>query len=193
MARTAGQIADDLITRVYAEGGMAHTQASVVDILSRCQRSVNTFTRGSVVAGATFTTKPYKQVYSMRELGFQGYNLATDILEVTESNRRLFHAPSLAALDADDLDWFGATGTRFEAWAQVGRDIFIITPAKTTASSVRIYHTLYPLELVSTYSLEVLARDAETIEDLAEVVLLMEDRQLVAAREKLKKFGIGGK
>jgi hypothetical protein len=58
---------------------------------------------------------------------------------------------------------------------------------------VRIYHTLYPLELVSTYSLEVLARDAETIEDLAEIVLLMEDRQLVAAREKLKKFGIGGK
>ena len=183
MAKLAGPIADVVLKRVYAYGGVAHSIDFVIETLSRCQRVVNTFTQ-SVVPTGTLSTLNEKLLYTLRS----EIDDCIDIIEITESNRRLARMPALVAFEAYASNWWRTSdGTRFEAWKLLARDLLFVYPAKATDDSVAVTYTKLTDELkVRTDAFDLPDEEVELASDLAEIVLLARDRQMDRCREKVK-------
>lgn len=186
MARSAGSITDTLLARVRQTGAPGTTNDFAMQILSKCQRIVNAGLK-RVTASTSYTTAANTLVYLYRNT----LTSAVDILTVKEGTRELQRCDSLLDLEAYDADWPTTTGTRFEFWLQLGRDLLILYPAKIGASSVTvIYSTL-------TTEYDNYAEDSGTNTDLsdedinialgiAEVVLLLRNKQIALAQSRAK-------
>lgn len=186
MAKQVGATADVLLKRVYAYGGIAHTIDFAIAVLSRCQRTLNAFSR-SVTATSTLTTLTNKLIYSIPD----DLTDAVDVLEVTESSRELFTMHSISAFGAYSTTFFRDVGTRFEAWRQIGRDLLFVYPAKAAGSSCSVLHSKYTTELIArTDLLELPDEEVEALIGLAEIVLLARDRKVKVCEEKLEKLGV---
>lgn len=184
MAKQAGPVADIVLKRVYRYGGIAHTKASVISHLSRLQRTFNAF-KQSVISTGTLTTLTEKSLYNIQN----EISDACDILEVTESNRKLFRAPSLSVFGAYSTTWFRDTGTRFESWKQLARDLIFIYPAKSAGSSVSVRYSKYLDALTqNTSPFELPDEEVDLVTDLAEIVVLARDKQISICREKLQQL-----
>lgn len=182
---------DLLQQRVRQEGNIAITQNFVTEVLSRCERLINTYLR-RVTASTSFTTTAYQTIYNYRGT----LTAAVDILSVTESNREIPFA-TMEALSAYDQAWFRRTSQetteRFEFWTQIGRDAFILYPAKTGASAVTVEYsklvtgyTTYAA--VSAVAFELPRDDAEYAIALAEIILLARTRQFDTVQARMKKL-----
>jgi len=185
---------DLLQQRVRQEGNIAITQNFATTVLSRCERLINTYLR-RVTASIDFATTAYETIYDYRaDFVTQDTAYAVDILHVTESDREIPWC-SMADLSAYDQAWFRrsvseATG-RFEFWTQIGRDAFILYPAKDDASEVTIEYS----KLVTGYTtyasvaavaFELPRDDAEYAIALAEIILLSRSRQFTTVQSRMK-------
>lgn len=192
MAKTAGPETELLLRRVRQYGGVACDFDFAMQILSKCQRIVNAGRRLDT-SSATLTTVANQLVYNLRD------DVASDVVDIIQidvSGRILQKCVTFSELSAYDLDWFQATGTRFETWLQVGRDLMILYPALTSASSVTVTYSTLTTEYESRNDHYNTAIDIEDeyfdeVLSLAEIVLLTRGRQYDAATKVLKRFGIG--
>lgn len=189
MARTAGAACDTLLARVRQAGNIAVDNDFAMSILSKCQRVVNAGLR-RILASASLTTAANTLLYKYRS----SLTSAVDIIIIKEGDRILQKCTNLSDLAAYDVDWFTKTGSRFEAWMQFGRDVLILYPAKTSTSSVTVTYSKL-LTSFSSYAsdyataLELPDEDADLAIGLAEIVLLLRNRQLDVVNTRLNELG----
>lgn len=180
---------DLLQQRVRQEGNIAVTQNFATTVLSRCERLINAYLR-RVTASTSFTTTAYTTIYNYRAT----LTTAIDILSVKESNREISWC-SMADLSAYDQAWFRRTSQesteRFEFWTQIGRDAFILYPAKKVNSAVTVEYsklvtgyTTYAA--VASVAFELPRDDAEYAIALAEIILLARSRQFDTVQDRMK-------
>lgn len=189
MARTAGASCDTLLARVRQAGNIAVDQDFAMSILSKCQRVVNAGLR-RILASASLTTAANTLLYKYRS----SLTSAVDIIIIKEGDRILQKCTNLSDLAAYDVDWFTKTGSRFEAWMQFGRDVLILYPAKTSTSSVTVTYSKLLTSFSSyasdyTTALELPDEDADLAIGLAEIVLLLRNRQLDVVNTRLNELG----
>jgi hypothetical protein len=192
MSRAYGEITETLMQRVRQAGGLAVLPDLALKIYSHCEQVSNAYTH-RVIASTTLNIAKQKLLIHYRD-ATEGISDAIDILSIRQSNRRIEKCDSIAKLSAYDIDWFRAiTGTRFEAWCQIGRDILILYPGQAAASSVTVeYAQLIPLQtdFAAAYNTPSALPD-EDIElplKLAEIVLLTRFRQLTEAAAIIKSL-----
>ena len=189
MATTAGTVATNLIERVYATGGIAHTQAWVISILSKTQRVANAYLQ-AVHSSAVLTTLAEKLVYKLRD----DVPAAIDVLSITDTRagnvEQLERLDNLLELSAYDVNWFrNITGTRFNTWTQLGRDLLVIYPGRAAADAVTVRYTKLTNALAAAgTAFELPDEDVQVAKDLAEIVLLARDKQIVECSNKLEQL-----
>ena len=178
-------MADVVMKRAYAYGGQAHDKSWVISILSKCQRVANAYLR-SVRDSASLSVLKQKLVYSIAD----EMSECLDVTKVTESRsgvaEELARVDNLAELASYDVDWFrNITGTRYEAWCQVGRDLLVIYPSKASAGTVTVHYTKLTDPLVNnTDEFDLSDDDVDVVLDLAELVVLARDKEISAGMEK---------
>ena len=189
MSRAYQTTVNLLIQRVRQTGGIAVTQDVATEVLGKCERLLNAHLR-RIVASTSFTTTAKQLVYSYRST----LTAAVDILEVATSTKLLVKCDNLHDFSAYDVDWFrNITGTAFEAWCQIGRDLLIIYPAKAAASSVTITYSKL-LDAYTTYAaasgknMSLPDEDVETALALAEIILLARNRDASQIEVRLEQF-----
>lgn len=190
MARTAGAVTDTLLARVRQTGAPGTTNDFAIQVLSKCQRIVNAGLK-RIVGSGTLTTSASTLIYEYRST----LTSAVDILSVRESiyGREIQRCDSLADLQAYDADWVTATGTRFEFWLQLGRDILILYPAKTASSSVYIDYTTLTAEYDDytedgNTAMDLSDEDVDFALEIAEIILLLRNKQIALAQNKSKRL-----
>lgn len=189
MARQIGPTVEILLRRVRQEGSPFISEDFATTVYSRCEQVINAYTQ-RVTASTSLSTPKEKLLFQYRiEIPD-----AIDILNVRESNRRVERCNNLMDLAAYDIDWFrNITGTRFESWCQLGRDILILYPGQAVTSSVDIkYVKLLTLrddfDLYYNTDSELPDEDIEMALGLAELVLLASFRQTVEIPNNIKDF-----
>lgn len=189
MATTAGTAAEIVQRRVYAYGGVSHTTAYIISILSLCQRVYNAFFRSvldSTSLTVTAATPNYAMSTSLAE--------AVDVCHVAESESGVLYELSrvwgLEELAATDEDWIGnVTGTRYNAWCQIGRDLLFINPTKASNGLVSVYYSkLLDALTISGDNFEVSDDEVALVMDMAEIILLAQDKQLTVCVDKVRQF-----
>ena len=194
MTRLAGPTTEELLRRVRQEGDFAIPFDTAIDLLSKCQRIVNAGRRKVVALGGISIAKS-KLVYNLRD----ELPEAIDVLSVDAFvfvpplvTRKLFKVANIHELTALDPTWFrNITGTRLEAWAQIGRDILIIYPGLTSVTSVVVKYTKLTTVFVNraqdyNTAFELPDEDVDLALGLAEVILLTRFRVLDAAAKRLE-------
>lgn len=188
MARTAGDTVDILLDRVRQADDTAATQDLAISILSHCQKLINERIR-EYVGSDTLSTTADTLIYSYRS----SIADARDILSIREGNRELRKVESFNEFSAYDTDWFTQTGSRFEAWMQLGRDLLIIYPAKTGDSSVTVVFS----KRTGTYSdyitdsgtnMDLSDENIELVVSLAEIILLIRYKDFKESAAKIARF-----
>lgn len=184
MTVLASTMTDTLLRRVRDTAGLAHSRDFARTCLSHAQRILNTAI-GVVVESTTLATTPTMQVYPTT--GF--VPLAARPIAVLEGNRDLQKLSNHVQLAHVSLTWFRDVGSRFEAWCPVGRDLIVIYPAKSVVSSVVVKYAKLTTALTGEADpLEVPEEYTDYILSLAEVFLLMKQRDLKAASTALKRL-----
>lgn len=176
MARNIGPTVDILLSRVRQSGGISITTNNATQILTICQQIVNIILKRKITT-ESFATAKSQLFYPMSDLAS-----VIDIVSVSESSRELFECKRLTDFSAYEKGWFrNITGSRFEAWHQIGRDYFIIYPGKASASSVDIEY-VHATAISSDYTgdyataLELPDEDIEGVLRLSEIILTLRDR-----------------
>lgn len=179
MSRLVSTTTDQLLARVRQSGGVAADVDDAVKILTICQQIINVKLQ-RVITTTALTTLKQKLVYSISS----DLTNAIDVVDVTESNRSLTKIKRLSDFSAYETNWFrNITGTRFEAWHQVGRDFLIIYPGKAANSAVSVDHvkatTIYTdYSALTTENMELPDEDVDLVLRLAETVFLARARKV---------------
>ena len=186
MTTTAGTASTNLLRRVYAYGGIAHTEAWAIEVLSLCQQVVNAFTQNTADS-ASLTVVAATPSYNL----YAVLPEAVDVLKVTEDVAGTYYTLSRTwspeELAAYDADWLAhATGTRYLAWCQVGRNLLFIYPTKAANGTVSVFYSKLTTAMAIAADLfEVSDEDVPFVTDLAEIVLLAQDKQLTVCMDKI--------
>lgn len=184
MAKTVDEINVILRDRLRATGTVAYTDAFMYDLISKAQLLVNAGL-GRVKTTTTLTTVAYKLVYKIAD----DLTSAIDIISVKDGERTIYKLDDWRQLFQYNRDWFRATGTRIEAWAQIGRDLLILYPALTSGDSVTVYHTKLTDTLDdSTDELELPDEDIDLLLDVCEMVLHANLRQFDELKHLAERF-----
>lgn len=179
MSRLVSNTVDILIARTRQTVNYSVPEDFATELLGICQQIINIALK-EITVTATFNTTADTQLYSVKtDLS----SSACDIVSISRSTRgELDYVKSLEDLSAYDIDWFSATDAdEFLAWAKVGRDYFIIYPAKGGASSVSVVYvketTIYTdYSALTTETMEVSDESVELVLKLAEALLLIRSR-----------------
>ena len=185
MSVTAGEARTELLSRIRKPGTIAYSEAAIYDILSKCQQVVNHWI-GRLTATGTVTTAAYTYFYDMQtELPSAMY-----ITKMTESNRQIARLKDWRELSQYSRSWLSDTGTRFEAYTQIGVDLLVIYPAKAAGSSVAVTYVKIPTTLsASGTAFDLPDNDVDTVIDLAEIVLLISARNFIDAKRRIGQMG----
>lgn len=188
MSRTVSSVVDILVARARQDGGIALTDDFATQLLTLCQQHINIALR-RVTVTETLATAASDFFIALTEL-----TTCAGILSVTEDNRALTPCTSLADFAAYELAWFAnVTGTRFEAWTQLGRDWLVIYPAKAAISSV-VVTSIKATTIYSTYStlgtaaMELSDEDVDLALKLAEFILLTRKRKPAILKSEISAF-----
>jgi len=185
--RNIGPTVEILMRRVRQEGGLAVDPDFATKVYSYCEQVSNAFSKR--VRGTTSLSVPKEKLLFNYRAEISD---AIEITRVRESNRRIEKFDDVSQLSAYDIDWFrNITGTRFEAWTQLGRDILILYPGQAAASSVDVeYVKLLTLhnDFAASYNTtsELPDEDIELALKLSEIVLLCRFRQHNVLQRHLK-------
>ena len=127
---------DLLRKRTRTEGVVPHSDAFMLDVLSKAQRMVNA-RKQHVLVEEAFNTSPYQIVYDLRTT----FPDAIDIVRIEKSEVRLIHLANWRQLWLMSSGWFRQTGTTARVWSKIGRTHFIIWPGVATAYSVSVLYS----------------------------------------------------
>ena len=127
---------DLLRKRTRTEGVVPHSDAFMLDVLSKAQRMVNA-RKQHVLVEEAFNTSPYQIVYDLRTT----FPDAIDIVRIEKSEVRLIHLANWRQLWLMSSGWFRQTGTTARVWSKIGRTHFIIWPGVATAYSVNVLYS----------------------------------------------------
>jgi len=191
MSRQIGPTVEILMKRVRQEGSLAIDPDFATEIYSYCEQIINTFSQ-QVLTTSTLTIPKEKLLFHYRT----EFTSAIDIKTIRDSStgRRIEKANTLRELFAYDYDGFrNITGTRVEMWCQISRDLLILYPGLTAASTAKVTY----VTLLTPYTDFLVAynedsqlpdEDVESAIELAEIVLLARFRQLSELNTKIKTF-----
>lgn len=188
MARTAGDTVDFILNRLRQVDDTADSQDRAITLLSHCQKLINEHSQEYIGSSALSTTAN-TLIYSYRS----SIATARDIISIREGNRELRKVESFNEFSAYDSDWFTQTGTRFEAWMQLGRDLLILYPSKTGASSVTVTYS----KRTGTYddyiqdastNMDISDENVELALNLTEILLLIRYKNFEEASLKIDKL-----
>lgn len=187
MSRNIGPTVEILMRRVRQEGGLAVAPDFATQIYSRCEQITNAALERVLVTD-TLSTPKEKLLFNFRD----AFPDAISIVEIEQSNRTLFECKKATEFTAFQTTWFrNITGTRFEAWMQLGRDLLFLYPGQVATSSVTVkYAQLLTLhtDFAASYDTasELPDEDVDLALALAEVVLLTRFRLLRNVPDRLK-------
>lgn len=188
MATLAGPLVDTVLRRVRDPQGSAHPRDMVRWFLSLAQQVANAGLR-SVFVTTSFTTTPFQQVYTLNGL----FPNAVRIEAIREGDRNLARVgwPELAQVDRR---WSRRTGQRFEVWAPIGRDLFVIHPAQPAAATVTVVADKLTNSLsADTTVVELTVGDLPVVADLTEAVLDLRARLFEPATAALERLAVAYK
>ena len=188
MSRQIGPTIEILLRRIRQEGGFALSPDLATKVYSLCEQVVNTALK-RVLVTTTLNIPKQKLLFSLRS----EFPSALDIISFTQSNRDIPSVASLNDFSAFDPNWFRSiTGTRFEAWHQLSRDLFILYPGQAAASSIEItYVKLLTLrdDFSANYNenSELPDEDVDIALALAELILLVRFRLLTSIPKRFER------
>jgi hypothetical protein len=175
---------DLLRKRTRTEGIVPHSDAFMLDILSKAQRMVNA-RKQYVLVEEAFSTSPYQIVYDLRTT----FPNAVDIVRIEKSEVRLIHLENWRQLWLMSSGWFRQTGTTARIWSKVGRTHFMIWPGVATAYSVNVLYSKLCNKLEEDVTaLEVPDDEMHEVLRVAEMVMSVRSGNYAA----LKYIGVAG-
>lgn len=190
MTQYIGPIVEILLRRVRQEGGLAVAVNFATEVYSRCEQITNAAAKKVLVENASLTVPKEKLLFNFRD----EFSDCCEIISISKSNRDIYECKKLEDFSAFEKEWFrNITGTRFDAWAQIGRDLLILYPGQASASSVSVTY----VKLLTLYNDFALYYDTasslpdELIDvslDLAEIVLFSRFKQLPFIEGKVKEL-----
>lgn len=179
----AGALVTTLLQRVRDPQGAAHSRAFALAILSDAQRLVNLAQR-HVLVEETLTTEARRMIYPVSSL----LPLSARIEYIRDSVRDLTPT-TIRALSHVDQRWPSRMGLTFESWVPIGRDLIIIYPAKTAASSVTVVSTKLTTAFAGEGDEVELPPEAEpAMLALAEAILLLRSRMWGPFGDAIKRL-----
>lgn len=187
MTRYAGPTTEILLKRIREEGGYSLDPSFALKILTHCQQMVNAGLR-IITDSITLSVPKEKLIFNMRS------NLpdAIDIVTIRENSRQLSKVLKLSEFSAYENTWWrNITGTRFEAFCQIGRELLFLYPGQAAISEVDITYTkLIPLliDFDADYNtaLELPDEFVNLALSLAEAILLLSTRRFNEVNKKLE-------
>jgi hypothetical protein len=189
MSRKIGPTVEILMRRVRQEGALAVDPDFATKIYSYCEQLTNIKLR-RVISSTSLTTPKKRLLFNYRS----EIPDAANITSILESNRELFSCTSLADLSAFETTWFrNITGTRFEAWHQIGKDLLILYPGQAAVSSVTVRYVklltlLTSFETHYNTTSDLPDEDIDVAINLAELILLARFRQTATFPKRLKEI-----
>lgn len=188
MSRAIGPTVEILLRRIRQEGGLALDVDLATKVYSICEQVTNTALERVLITD-TLTVPKEKLLFSLRDEFADAISITTFV----KSNREITRVDSLDEFSAYETNWFRSiSGTRFEAWHQIGRDLFILYPGQAAASSIEITY----VKLLTTHTdfeasyntdSDLPDEDVDIALALAELVFLTRFRLLDRIPERLKR------
>ncbi len=189
MARNVKTTVDQLTKRARQTGGISIDNDLATEILMICQQITNISTK-KITGTVDYALTAGQQLYDLQT----ALPYAADIISIHDgsNDRALLQVPSIDHFSAYEMDWFdNATGVRLEAWCQIGRDAFIVYPALSISTTVRIDYVKVT-EMYTNYSalttenMELPDESVELALKLAECVLLVRARDSILLEKHIQ-------
>lgn len=173
---------DELSRRVRDTANLGYPRATVLNILNRCQRSINA--RLALVHGTATLTTTNTPLYSVPDI-------ATDIVRVSairDDGRELTKIP-FGQLPAQSRTWVRLFGPRPEAFGHIGRDLLFVIPTPLVPVDLTVVYVTQTANMddgaVTPLSLP--DEHAALLLDLSEAVLLFRGREFRAMQQALAR------
>jgi hypothetical protein len=172
--------------RLRAAGTTGISDALAYQVLNYSQHMVNA-KFGRVLDSTSVTLTANTTTFDTRgEMGS-----ATRIASIVVANKTVIQLKDWREIFAYDNAWYTRTDSTapHQVWAQVGEDLFIVYPAKTTDVTATIYYAKLTTTLDdATDSFELPAEDWDLCYDIAELVLHLHMRNYDAVKRKIEEM-----
>lgn len=184
MAETAGNLTSELLIRVRDPQGSIRNRVFARDILDRCQKIINA-SQALVIASQSFALEQSRLVYDVS-------GTITDLVEVraVRWQDRDLDETTLTELKGYSRTWFRDTADDPLAFARVGRDLLIIYPAPNAVINVDVIYTKLTTDFTAeSIAIELSADNVDIMLDLAEIILLMQQRAFTPVADSIRRIG----
>jgi hypothetical protein len=165
---------DELLRRLrdLAATPSAYPRADVLDIINRCQRSINSGL-GLFTASASLTITN-ASIYNVTSVG-------ADVIRVVDirDNDRILKFVPWDQLIYEDPQWIRRRGSQPEIWSRIGRELLVITPISDPDGTVTCVYLKQTTNLADAAAppIDIPDEFKPVLLDLAEAVLLFRARE----------------
>ncbi|MCH7761303.1 hypothetical protein IIA15_07910 [candidate division TA06 bacterium] len=182
---------DRVLELVRDPNAALNSRAFVRSILTHAQWAINT-RRGASENVTVLTTIPSIQIYPVMDeipLGIKIKAVRVRDGGSSVSDERDLERVTLKSLTHVDLNWFGKIGPRIEVFATVGRDLLILHPGLSVASTVQVISSNKTPEFL-TDSTEITLSDEDALPmiDLTQIILLARARMTGTLKNKIEEL-----
>jgi len=174
MAENVGEKVSEVLDRVRDPQGshQGRSRASVVDLLSQCQRLINAKT-GIVVGSASLGLNGQQLFYSPISALLSS---AAAVIGVRYNGSNL-ERTTVEELRAIDSSWFRRVDSEPSAFTVIGREILVIYPAVEFNDIATVDYVSITTDFVGEESSFTMAdQDVPDVLDLTEIILLAQQR-----------------
>ena len=184
MAEVAGTLLSVLAGRVRDPQFSSTPKDDARLLLGECQRAWNTHT-GDAVVELTLTIEPHRLVYPIEPL----LPTAARITAIRDASGRTIDRVPFGEIAHTSHKWFRQTGPRIEQWATIGRDLLVLHPALTAASTCTVVASALTASLTTdATATEVTDDELPSVLDLTEALLHLRMRQFDVLSAPLKRL-----
>ncbi len=172
--------------RLRAAGTTGISDAFAYQVLSYCQQMVNA-KYGRILDSASITLDANTTIFDTR--GKMGS--ATRLMSIVVSSKTVIQLQNWRELFAYDNAWYTRTSTAspHQVWAQLGEDLFLVYPAKSTNVTATVYYAKLTTTLDdATDDFELPAEDWDIIYDFTEAILHLHMRNYAEVTRKLEEL-----
>lgn len=164
-------LVNDLSRRLRDTVNLGYPRVTVLDIINRCQRSLNAHL-GLVTATATFATTN-SSLYSVSAIAGD----VVRIIEINEGGRLLTQIPWWNLVHQDDR-WLRRTGPQAEVFSNIGRDLLALVPVPVVSKTMTALYVKQTTNLLDAPAplMDIPDEHKPLLLDLAESVLLFRGR-----------------
>lgn len=154
----------------------AHSSAVLTRFLDHAQRLVN-YHYSLIINTTAFTPSANRTLYLNSAVSA---NIAR-IEMIRQNDRNLIEVP-WHSLVHNDTNWYRAVGQRYDLFARIGNDMFVLYPALAVPQSVDVVYTRNTAALTGAPGdITIPDEYVPVLEDLVEVLALLRGRKLPEA------------